>query len=152
MGGWGRHLLSVVFPWPCWVSGWAGGPCHVCPLFSAMVNINEAVGAGPSGRPGLPPVGVGVGEMEIMLCILDRAFNLASEAVGARAAQGNTSLPRTRTPRSQSQSLQTSAVPLASPFAGVPPHFSASSSPPPPLRCESSSLLILLPTGPAQPH
>lgn len=55
--------------------------CTCC--FPAMVNINEAVGAGPSGRPGLP----WWGGMEIMLCTLDRDLNLASEAAGARAAR-----------------------------------------------------------------
>lgn len=55
----------------------AHAECARC--FPAMVNINEAVGARPSGRPGLS----WWGGMEIKLCTLDRAFNLASEAAGA---------------------------------------------------------------------
>lgn len=55
----------------------AHAECARC--FPAVVNINEAVGARPSGRPGLSRRG----GMEIMLCTLDRAFTLASEAAGA---------------------------------------------------------------------
>lgn len=89
-----RVLMPLVCtPWACWaVKGLQGTyrdnvlRVHFCvgrqlkPVcgccFPAVVNINEAVGARPSRRPGLPQWE----GMEIMLCTLDRALNLASEA------------------------------------------------------------------------
>lgn len=76
---WGCGDLRLVPAWLCeGLTGPLGGDCCVWRLrapcaflggkaaravcahgFPAMVNINEAVGARPSGRPGLPGVGGG---------------------------------------------------------------------------------------------
>lgn len=68
-----------------------------------------------------------------MLCTLDRALNLASEAVGAQAAR-ETRLDFSSQDQdawlAESQSPRTSEVPPASTFAGASCHLFVSSSQP----------------------
>ena len=68
-----------------------------------------------------------------MLCTLDRALNLASEAAGAQAARA-TQLDCSSQDEgawlAASQGPRPSEVPLASTCAGVSPHFFVSSSQP----------------------
>lgn len=132
------HLLRVHF---C-VGRRLKPVCGCC--FPAAVNINEAVGARPSGRPGLPRWE----GMEIMLCTLDRALNPASEAAAPElprkhwhdfCSQDLDAWP------GEAQSPQTSEGPLAATFAMPHP---TSAGPPVtahPLHLKNSSLQIYCP-------
>ena len=124
---------------------------HQC--FEAVVNINKAVGARPSGRPRLS----GGEEREIVLCTLDRAFNPASEAAAPKlpgtcghdfCTQNQAAAPCReilRTPRPQKHHLASvCAVPqAASPRLLLVAHI---------LYLYNSHLHIYFPTGTIHPN
>lgn len=96
---------------------------HQC--FEAVVNINKAVGARPSGRPRLP----GGEEREIVLCTLDRAFNPASEAAAPKLARDTWARllfpePRCLALPGDSQNSQTTEAPLGLCVCSAPSRFS----------------------------